>query len=987
MNLCTTTGSLEDLDVLFSVQPIPQLASVDDDRHFFIPPLPLRPQDPILDLVQKRQGLDLSADIVHHTTHIADPELPQSPPVAHVDPQSHVQSTFWPYLSTDEHVTSGKLYSWDALRLPLNISHCSSEYLSEQDTQLYASLHLNSISGGKDVNRSVIRIGNTQLLASLRSNLLGLSTTLHSWNESAELFEPHEGNQLIFLASQDRVEVINQSLLSKFLSLSSLLRRLDVLVQTSPRRRLKSSATIHAFIYTLSNVVGFIRHSLTERQRTADLSQQSLSSTWSMWAEYEDIVLTLAELCGRNLDCHPSCYLDLPSDAVNLLSLIYDELHRHTSKSSSRMTCALLAHVLTVSSTQYIDRLSKTVALSGLGRVQLDSFHASASTAVSFGDFEGDQVGVHPLKAVDDDEIEDGRYPSFLPPELVAILPAATKSLKLLAAARPDHPILVNFQERPTVVWLWEVSIIHSAWVGELSGSSPSPENALDPDPTSRAPQQKYRTGLEGLGVFDLEPSIGSFSSLKGQTYARLEAFTQRYPDHLPSVTPTLHALSELVFSPLTVHSSSLSQALLLLLLDTQSSLSLQQHLVLLRSHMLFTSHHFRLRLTNALFSDRGDQEDLEHDPRSLVMLRGQKASDTAGNILWPVGLSPLLSNRESWPPGGAELSYVLRTVIVDSLEQAYLARNATTGGEISEIESRLGFAIRDLPVGPGRDNWLNPRSIEALDFLYLDYKVPHPLDVVITPESLLKYQRVFAFVLRLTRVEAAIRYTYRLTRNSQAPVFPTFSKSNKLLSHFRFVAHSFISNLSTYVMGTAIGANYDVFLRQLDLSSRSAEEAEKHGFRDVFMLADRHSALLDDILSACLLRSGQRAVGNLLRNGIEIVLEFTMLLNDMSCGSLKEYEATHQLEQLYGRFKSKMAQMTRGLRNLLNRDEGMLLQLQSRTSGSGPGLSQAPGGLEALHQLMTGLDLSDWWTHAEKLQSRSGTQKSDQNNGLHNKA
>lgn len=76
-------------------------------------------------------------------------------------------------------------------------------------------------------------------------------------------------------------------------------------------------------------------------------------------------------------------------------------------------------------------------------------------------------------------------------------------------------------------------------------------------------------------------------------------------------------------------------------------------------------------------------------------------------------------------------------------------------GGKAQVIEEagwRLGFAIRDLPVGPGRDKWLNPLTMEALDFLYMDYKPPRPMEILISPEILSKYQRLFAFILRLLR-------------------------------------------------------------------------------------------------------------------------------------------------------------------------------------------------------------------------------------------
>lgn len=47
-----------------------------------------------------------------------------------------------------------------------------------------------------------------------------------------------------------------------------------------------------------------------------------------------------------------------------------------------------------------------------------------------------------------------------------------------------------------------------------------------------------------------------------------------------------------------------------------------------------------------------------------------------------------------------------------------------------------------------------------ALDFLYMDYKPPHPVDVLITPEILSKYQRMFAFILRLMRGQSFITVT-----------------------------------------------------------------------------------------------------------------------------------------------------------------------------------------------------------------------------------
>ena len=39
-----------------------------------------------------------------------------------------------------------------------------------------------------------------------------------------------------------------------------------------------------------------------------------------------------------------------------------------------------------------------------------------------------------------------------------------------------------------------------------------------------------------------------------------------------------------------------------------------------------------------------------------------------------------------------------------------------------------------------------------ALDFLYMDYKPPRPLEILISSDILSKYQRMFTFILRLLR-------------------------------------------------------------------------------------------------------------------------------------------------------------------------------------------------------------------------------------------
>lgn len=141
------------------------------------------------------------------------------------------------------------------------------------------------------------------------------------------------------------------------------------------------------------------------------------------------------------------------------------------------------------------------------------------------------------------------------------------------------------------------------------------------------------------------------------------------------------------------------------------------------------------------------------------------------------------------------------------------------------------------------------------------------------------------------------------MTRRASEPLFETLSASNQLLLHFRFVAQSFVTSLSSYIYDTAIGGNYDAFLAQVKYESQSS----KRTFSDVFALADRHDAVMDDILSSCLLRSSQRAVSDSLRTCLQIVLDLCILAGEMKRGRLQEYEAAPRLEDLWRRFCRKI--------------------------------------------------------------------------------
>jgi hypothetical protein len=135
----------------------------------------------------------------------------------------------------------------------------------------------------------------------------------------------------------------------------------------------------------------------------------------------------------------------------------------------------------------------------------------------------------------------------------------------------------------------------------------------------------------------------------------------------------------------------------------------------------------------------------------------------------------------------------------------------------------------------------------------------------------------------------------YRMSRTT--PLFPTLAKANKDLLHFRFIAHHFISALASYVTDIAITSHFDSFIASLSNPT----------YDDAFTLGTAHSSLLDDILSACLLRSGQRAATLIVGNAMELVLSFVIVVGRLYENKLQEYEAEVKLADLNREFKAKM--------------------------------------------------------------------------------
>ncbi|KAF9448213.1 gamma-tubulin complex, DGRIP91/SPC98 component protein [Macrolepiota fuliginosa MF-IS2] len=930
--------------------------------RFFVPSLQDKPQNPIIDSIKLSERNREPVNDCSKERHSLPPEL-------HIitddlvrlrlgdEGQAMKEGSVWEKLDVHSSNRKSQLLSWDALRPTSQQTRTSTPFLSERDSLVYASARHYVRPHLKDTSTHVVYVNQADLFSSLKMTVLGNSSVFHSWDAKSERFVQTgvgEGERG-FLLLDGKDEVISNSVISRFLNIGNMLRRLEILLAGL---RNNTGPTIHAFAHALSNVLDWLRKTLAKcPPSSAELAagNVAISRVWLQYGLYQDTLTSLSELCGRGEEKVPQDYEHLNPNPINILSRIYTHLGTHIIQQSSRTITAIFAYILTCTSNEYLRQVSQSV---GFGPQPPQRQERVATLALDEYTIDEDaEEGEEDIFEVLE-RIEDS-YPSFFPPELLAILPAAQRSLILLKRARPDHPLLTDPRRQDEVRWLWRKEDIDAAYFKIQKFYHTQSSQTNDEGTYAGAPVQEYKPELEGLRIFDMEPGASTQNTplVSQATASAVQDFIDSFPDSLSPIAPTFSHLSSIVFSNLLQHSSALSSTLLELFLDHPGELNLRSHLILLRDFLLITSPPFRLRLSAALFSDKEDYEiDNKNRTLSLQTIR-QRKQIAESTQPWAVGLASALLEREIWPPVGADLSFFLRTVIVDSIE--YPQGPSKIPKQVaSDASWRLGFAIRDLPTGPGRDKWLNPLCVEALDFLYMDYKPPHPLEVLIPHEVLSKYQRMFTFLLRLIRVEHALHAVRRMMRCTITPVFPTLASARKLALHFRFVAQSFVNALSGYVFDTVIGGNFDPFLAELVPNHKEDDNQEHRRFSDVFELAKRHSDLLDDILSACLMRSGQRAAGDLLRQATEIVLEFAVVIGELRRGRLQEYEAAPMVEDAFAKFRNKMATLTKVLKGLVEKSSS-----KSYAEHFFAGQRNLPGGLEALHHLLLRIDMSDWWS------------------------
>lgn len=274
-----------------------------------------------------------------------------------------------------------------------------------------------------------------------------------------------------------------------------------------------------------------------------------------------------------------------------------------------------------------------------------------------------------------------------------------------------------------------------------------------------------------------------------------------------------------------------------------------RDHLSLLRRFQLFGDGVFSSRLAHALF-----------DPDIDATERKQGAVRSGGTM----GLK--LGSRDTWPPASSEL----RLALMDVLTECFSRKTGIhTAGKQTELPGGLSFAIRQLSEEE-LEACTDPNSIAALDFLKLEYKPPAPLQAIITPLALHRYDRIFRLLLRVLRMVFVVNNFWRELGGAGSRSLPATPTARR----FAIEARHFVTTLANYMMEAGIGTTWTRFERKLAEIEKGLDRGGS-GEESLDRLRAYHESILGRIMFATLSRKRQLPVMKIVDEIFALVLKF----------------------------------------------------------------------------------------------------------------
>lgn len=330
----------------------------------------------------------------------------------------------------------------------------------------------------------------------------------------------------------------------------------------------------------------------------------------------------------------------------------------------------------------------------------------------------------------------------------------------------------------------------------------------------------------------------------------------------------TSESLLQPILPLLQVQSRLVNGSVLRLLFRDQK---LRQNLELQYQCHLLGNGSFVNRLSSALFSSASNSAEQRRDQ---VPARSN------------LGLRLDTRDGQRWPPASSELRLTLTGILAETITTDHTSKLSSR-----DLPGGLSFAIRELSE-EDIDKIISPQSIHALDFLKIQYTPPSPLDAIIIPISLEKYDDLFRFLLRLLRLT-------HLVSDLKVSLYQTSTARQSL---FATTAHHIISTLSSHVFTLGITEPWTKFTDTLAVIEQNLllEDSDcSYGSRvttGLSALASLHEETLDRIRSRLFLRQKQAKIRLCIENIMTVILDAAALVRSEHLSEAEEAK----LDELY---------------------------------------------------------------------------------------
>ncbi|EEH37175.1 hypothetical protein PAAG_07731 [Paracoccidioides lutzii Pb01] len=340
--------------------------------------------------------------------------------------------------------------------------------------------------------------------------------------------------------------------------------------------------------------------------------------------------------------------------------------------------------------------------------------------------------------------------------------------------------------------------------------------------------------------------------------------------------------------------------------------------------HLLFKGHkikkHLQLQWRFQLLGDGVFSSRLSHVLFDPEMHSGERKAGVARGGS-STGLR--LGNRDTWPPASSELRLVLMGLLSESYhgDTSPLSHSTRSQAGNKELPGGLSFAIREL-TGDELLKCKNPNSIEALDFLRLQYHPPSILKAIITPRSLRRYDNIFKRLLRQMRM---LSVTRSLIRDSTDRSNAT-DMSRTITQKFRMEAHHFVQTVSDYSFHVAVGDTWSKFEKKIDKIEKCIDKGDIDGTIDhaksLHRLREFHEDVLDQILFALFVSKKHMQARKLLDDIFGTILTFAPISKAAATGTWVEHDGTNAsygriVQQLFSVFRKQVSGFVKFLRAL----------------------------------------------------------------------